>query len=170
MHHPNTCGCSRSSGGFPRTANVSQKSVPRRRVFIQNLITPVAVEANGRRAKKGAGRTGKVCQSFTEQFGPVNAAIANSFFRARGPALSNGFAGEMNDRVETCPWAKFNFIFFRKPKRARTIRTRSSEKGFGLVTAGAKSCHQGRANQAVGTRDENSHCSEAPWPVRIILD
>src|ERR1043166_1473787 len=171
MNHPDACRGSRSGCGFPGTANVRQKPPPRCRVFIQNLIAPVTVEANGGCAEENPGWMGKVGQGFTKQFRPADAAIANPLFDRGGPPLSNGFSRKMNHCIESCLSAKFNLIFLRKPKRLRITRARSPEKRFHLVTSGAECRQQRRANQAGRPRDENSHLPLGPkWPVRVVPD
>jgi hypothetical protein len=100
MDDPYSCGNSRLGGSFPLACYVSEKTVARWTVFVEDRVAPVAVEADCGRRDKHVWRRRQFCQPFAQHAGSVDAAVKNTPLVGLSPTSgSYVFAGQVNDGI-----------------------------------------------------------------------
>ena len=85
---------------FPVARDPGEKSAAGRAGFVESFVGAVAVDANGGSVHEQARRARRLAHGVDEQFRRAHAAFAHTPLFAVGPAAHDGFAREVDQRVE----------------------------------------------------------------------
>jgi hypothetical protein len=95
---------------FPPLTNIGEKTRTSIACFRENLIAAITVEANSRRRYQHRWLMLQLAYSRYKFAGAIDAAFHDALLDISRPALGNGFAREVKDRVK--PWDTFEARLF----------------------------------------------------------